>query len=222
MSSNSTRVCTIVGAGPGIGLAVARSFGHEGFRLALIARRTDRLELLSGSLKKDGIETLLIAGDAGNESALRKAIEDIHRRLGPTEVLVYNAAAFRQAAPSRLTLAGLNDDFQVNVGGALVATQAVLPAMRAARRGTILLTGGGLALSPAAAVASLSLGKAAIRSLAFSLFQELQPEGIHAATVTICGMVDEGTHFSADKIAAEFLKLHHQEPGAWIPETIYR
>lgn len=222
MSSKSLPVCTIVGAGPGVGLSVARSFGREGFRVALIARQTEKLSALSDSLTKDEVETLSIAGDAGDESALRQAIREVHGRLGPTEVLVYNAAAFRQAAPSKLTLDQLNEDIRVNVGGALIAAQTVLPGMRSERRGTILLTGGGLALSPVAAVASLSLGKAAIRSLAHSLFQELQPEGIHAATVTICGMVQEGTQFSPEKIANEFLKLHRQEPGAWTPETIYR
>jgi short-subunit dehydrogenase len=200
----------------------AQSFGHEGFRVALIARQISKLETLSQSLKEEGIESLAVAGDAGEEGSLRDAIGTVHAEAGMTEVLIYNAAAMHQATPTKLTLARLNQEFQVNVGGALIAVQAVVPAMRSAGFGTILLTGGGLALNPAAAVSSLSIGKAALRSLAFSLFQELQPEGIHAATVTICGMVQDGTHFGPAKIAAEFLKLHRQSVDDWTPEVIYR
>ena len=56
--------------------------------------------------------------------------------------------------------------------------------MRAAGRGSILLTGGGLALDPTGwlPAASLAVGKAGLRSLAFSMHKELAPEGIHVGT----------------------------------------
>jgi short-subunit dehydrogenase len=222
MSSQRKPLCTIVGAGRGVSLAVAQTFGRSGFDVALIARQISKLETLCNSLRDEGIKSLAVAGDAGEEASLQDAIGRVHAESGMTEVLIYNAAAIHQATPTKLTLSRLRRDFQVNVGGALIAVQAVVPAMRNAGRGTILLTGGGLALNPAAAVSSLSIGKAALRSLAFSLFQELQPDGIHAATVTICGMVQEGTHFGPDKIAAEFLKLHRQNATDWTPEIVYR
>jgi short-subunit dehydrogenase len=134
---------------------------------------------------------------------------------------VYNAAVLRPGRASALPPEQLTSDFLVNVAGALVAVQTVLPAMRQRGSGTILLTGGGLALNPSPELASLAIGKAGIRSLAYSLFQELKPQRIHAATVTICGTVQDGTHFSAERIAEEYVWLHRQEPDNWTPEVIY-
>lgn len=94
--------------------------------------------------------------------------------------------------------------------------------MKEAKRGTLLFTGGGLALDPLANFASVSLGKAALRNLVFSLAQELTPAGIHVATVTICGMVRPGTHFDPDTIAQSFLALHQQERESWTTELLYK
>src|SRR3546814_14836362 len=76
----------------------------------------------------------------------------------------------------------LVDEFRVNVGGALVAAQDVAPAMIKAKKGTILFTGGGFAYEPAMKYASLSLGKAALRSLAYTLAPELGTHGVPVAT----------------------------------------
>jgi hypothetical protein len=72
------------------------------------------------------------------------------------------------------------------------------------------------------AMASLGVGKAGIRNLAFSLFAELKDSGIHAATVTICGLVKPGTAFDPDKIAESYWALHAQPPGAFEREIQIR
>jgi NAD(P)-dependent dehydrogenase (short-subunit alcohol dehydrogenase family) len=94
--------------------------------------------------------------------------------------------------------------------------------MRARGRGTLLFTGGGLALAPKQGLASASLGKAALRSLALSLGEELAPAGIHAATVTICGFVQPGTPFAPSLIAQVFWDLHLQKNDPWDRERIIR
>ncbi len=216
------RVCTIVGAGPGVSLGVARAFAAEGFTICLIARSLDKLSSVAAKLRDEGVQALPFAADAGDEHSMRAAFEQIRSAAGETEVLVYNAYAFHPGVPSALAVGDLMADFAVSVAGALAAVKAVLPAMKAAGSGTILFTGGGLALQPSAPAASLAIGKAGLRSLAFSLFEELRPSGIHAATVTICGPVQEGTHFSPDLIAREFLALHQQKQPGWQPEILYR
>lgn len=84
------------------------------------------------------------------------------------------------------------------------------------------MTGGGLASHPFADAVSLEIGKAGIRSLAFTLAQELKDSGIHVATVTICGTVQSGTHFDPDTIAQSYLALHKQPPEAFETEAIYK
>jgi NAD(P)-dependent dehydrogenase (short-subunit alcohol dehydrogenase family) len=110
----------------------------------------------------------------------------------------------------------------VNVIGALISAKQVLPHMREQQRGSILFTGGGLALGPAPQYASLAMGKAALRNLAYSLGGELEDENILVGTVTIAGYIKPGTHFAPERIADAFWALHAQEPGQREHEIIYK
>ncbi|MGA2185053.1 MAG: SDR family NAD(P)-dependent oxidoreductase [Bryobacteraceae bacterium] len=215
-------VCAIAGMGRGVSLAIARRFGSEGFRIAMLARRAERLAELEQELKEAGIAAHGYAADLGVEARVRGAFQRMEAEMGRPSVLVYNASSGRAGRPTSLSERGLVTDFRINAVAPLWCVQEVLDGMMEAGHGTILFTGGGLALAPQADLASLSLGKAAIRSLAFSLAAELEPAGIHVATVTICGFVQEGTHFSADRVAAEFWRLHTQSPGQFETEIMYR
>ena len=207
----------IVGMGPGMGMSLARRFGREGHRLGLLARRADALQALVDQLKDEGLDVHGHAVDAGDFTALGKTLGSV----GP-EVLVYNASIFREAVPSQLDPEVLVQEFRIMAGGFLAAVQAVLPSMKKRDKGTILLTGGGSALSPFASGASLSVGKAAQRSLLLSLAQELGETGIHAATVTIAGMIQEDTAFDPSKLADHFWQLHSQPRGSFEVERIIR
>jgi short-subunit dehydrogenase len=208
--------------GRGVSLAIARRFGSEGFRIAMLARRADRLAELEQELKVASIAAHGYPVDLGAEARLRGAFQRMEADLGRVEVLVYNASSGRAGRPTSLSERTLVTDFRINAVAPLWCVQEVLDGMMEAGHGTILFTGGSLALAPQADLASLSMGKAAIRSLAFSLAQELEPAGIHVATVTICGFVQEGTHFSPDPIAAEFWRLHQQGPGKFETEIAYK
>lgn len=215
-------VCAIVGAGTGVSMAVARRFGREGFRLALLARRAEALDGYVAELGREGIAAQGFTANAADEESLRQTLAQVAAQLASPDVLLYNAAVLRESVPSALDVSLLLDDMRVNVAGALVAAQAVLPQMRARQRGTILLTGGGLALSPAPPYAALAAGKAALRNLCYSLGAEVEPDGVHVATVTIAGFVQPGTHFDPDRIAEAYWTLHAQEPGQWEREIVYQ
>jgi NAD(P)-dependent dehydrogenase (short-subunit alcohol dehydrogenase family) len=131
----------------------------------------------------------VLGADLAREEALAPAAAAIQAWGGWPELLVYNASAGAQGPAADLDPARLQADLRVNVGAALAAVQWALPAMRGRGAGTLLFTGGGLALEPKPGLASASLGKAALRSLALSLGAELAPAGIHAATLTIRGFV---------------------------------
>ncbi|MGG5890423.1 SDR family NAD(P)-dependent oxidoreductase [Falsiroseomonas sp. HC035] len=206
--------CVVIGFGPGLGAAIARRFAAEGFGVTGLARDPARHAALGGP----GVS--LAKADAGDASSLTAAL------AGGAEVLVYNAyrASIAMPGPSALAPADLAADLAVNVTGALAAVQAVLPGMRAAGGGSLLLTGGGLALSPTnwLPAASLAIGKAGLRSLALTLHAELAPEGIHAATVTVDGPVAPATPFDPDRIAEAFWQLHRDPPGAFRAEVVFR
>jgi short-subunit dehydrogenase len=160
--------------------------------------------------------------DAADFASISSVFSQIHAQQGLTEVLVYNAVTVRRGLPSEVDADLLLSDFKVNVAGALAAAQQVIPHMKMQRKGTILFTGGGLALEPSAIYASLAVGKAGIRSLCFSLADELSVYDIHVATVTITGLVKPGTRFDPDVIAESYWRLYQQKPHSFEREIIYR
>ncbi|MGB0091629.1 MAG: hypothetical protein WBP81_03735, partial [Solirubrobacteraceae bacterium] len=86
--------------------------------------------------------------------------------------------------------------------------------------GTVLFTSGGFADHPVPALASLSMGKAALRSAATLIAAGVREDGIHAATITIAGSVVRGTPFDPDNIAELFWTAHTDPTDAW--QTEYR
>lgn len=114
----------------------------------------------------------------------------------------------------------LNGDLTVNIDGALVVAQAVIPKVSERGAGSILLTGGGFALEPNPDYLSLSIGKAGIRALAHGLFESLKVKGVHVATVTVATFVDSGSN-AAQAVADQFWKLHNQQKGEWTVESTY-
>jgi NAD(P)-dependent dehydrogenase (short-subunit alcohol dehydrogenase family) len=206
--------CLIVGAGAGNGAAIARIFGRKGFRLILASRRKEERAKLSAQLDAEGLAVTESEMDCADPDSVSAAIAG----LGPIDALVYNAAAATMTPPSDLAPAQLLRDLTVNAVSALAAVQAVIPSMKEKGGGTILLTGGAFALKPNAALASLGMGKAAIRNLAFSLAEDLRPFGIRAGTVTILGQVKPGSAFDPDKIATAFWRMHEDRAYALGPE----
>jgi short-subunit dehydrogenase len=221
-----TQPCiAIIGAGPGMGAAIARRFGREGFRVMAMARKPQTLQPMADALRRDGIACDTASLDAADPAAVQALLGALAQGLY-LSVLAYNAAGFLPAGvPSKVNVAEAAAALRVSCLSALAAAQAVLPKMRERGNGTLLFTGGGYALEPAAAMSVLGMGKAALRNLAFSLHDELRPQGIHAATVTICGTVQpagSGGPFAADAIAEHYWQLHLQKPEAFERERTVR
>lgn len=135
----------------------AKKFGKEGFKVALISRRIESLQQYENELNNDGIEAKGFAGDASSVESLRTAIGGVIKTYGKMDVLLYNAVSGKTGKPTTLSADRLVEDFKVSVAGALVSVKEVIPFMG---NGTILLTGGGLALQPYADYAFLAIGKA--------------------------------------------------------------
>ena len=217
------KLCIIAGVGPGVGMAVARRFAREGFSLALIARRTEALKEYADELASHGVEVRGYPADLSDTHSTREALAAVRHELGPTSVLVYNASVWREADPMHLDPALFNRDLHLSATGALICAQSVHPEMLEAAGGTMLFTGGGLALKPeyGTPVISLTAGKSAIRGLAHALAPALAKDNIHLATVTIAGAVAAGTAFDPDRIAEHFWVLHSQPRDSWQTEVIF-
>ena len=214
----SGKLCALIGTGPGLGAALARRFAAGGYTVLGLARDPAKIAAMPGVTPW--------RADAANAAGLATALrEGAVAAGGQIEVLIYNAyrATMAPGGPSSLDPDSVAEDFRVNVVGALAAAQAVLPGMRKAGRGTILFTGGGLALDPTGwlPAASLAIGKAGLRSLALTLHAELAPAGIHAATVTIAGQIQPDTGFGPSLIADAFWSLHMDPAGQFRNEIVF-
>jgi NAD(P)-dependent dehydrogenase (short-subunit alcohol dehydrogenase family) len=207
----------LIGAGPGVGAGVVRRFGREGFRSTLISRGDTEV---ASELRSDGLEIEAIAADIEDLNGYRKTLEQIFSAGGAPGVVVYNAALPDPGQILDTTFERLRTAHDVDVIGAVVAAQVAAPVLRAAGGGTLLVTSGGFADNPVPALATLSMGKAALRSAQTLVAAGVAEDGIHAATVTIVGAVKPGTAFDPDNIAELFWTAHTDSKDAW--QTEYR
>jgi NAD(P)-dependent dehydrogenase (short-subunit alcohol dehydrogenase family) len=207
-----TRTAVVVGAGPGLGLALARRFAREGYALALLARAPERLD------RADVPEATLHAVDLADRGALAEALAEVRRRHGDPEVLAFNASATVMGTPSEVPPDAVADALAVGVVAGVLCAQQLAPAMRAAGAGSLLFTGGGTALAPWGAAAAIGMQKAALRNYVLALHDEVAPFGVHAGTVTVRGMIAAGTPFAPELIAEAFWALHTQPRASWAAE----
>ena len=215
----SKPVIAIVGSGPGVSAGIARKFGGNGFVVLLIARTKESLEAQVQELRGHQVQAHGIVADAADKASLVEAFAELEKNFGAPEVLAYNAGANTISNPSELVAEDMLSDFTINVVGALNCSQLVIPGMTERGSGSILFTGGMLALKPVASRASASIAKAGLRNLAFTLADELAPRGIKVGTVTIGGVVKAGTFFDPDLIAESFWEL---STGARQGEVLYQ
>lgn len=210
----------IVGAGSGLGLSIARSFGQRGFTVALIARTPAKLEALVSQLAEEGITAAAFPADLLDRDSLVSALDAAKEHFGGIDVLEYSPAphatpvpGLELVPPSAVTPGNLQVLIEYAVYGAIVAAQAVLPAMRAAGSGTLLFTGGGGAVDPVPMFGNVNAAQAALRNWVLNLSKELAGSGVHAAHVAIdVWLGDHGSEGAVtatpDQVAPVYWELH--------------
>jgi len=208
----------IVGAGPGLGASVARRFAREGYRLTLVARSQATIAALADELGAAGTDVRVVAADAGDADGLRAALVPLFAGDGAPGVVIYSAALAASDELLDVTPEQLAAAYAVNVIGGVVTAQVAVPAMRAAGGGTLLCTGGGFADALPLSLATLSLGKLALRGVATMLAREVRDDAIHAGSLTILGQIAAGTPFDPDRIADAYWAIRDEAPDAWREE----
>lgn len=179
----------IVGAGPQLGLAIARTFGSQGFNVALISRNRTKLDDLVGKLGVEGVTAAAFAADVLDREALTQALRNAAEGFGRIDVLEYSpGGTFGTTvltSPSGTEPAHVELEMNFQLYGAIAATRVVLPAMREARAGTLLYTTGAGSIIPDPRVANVNAAAAALRNWAVNLHGELADSGVQSAHVGI-------------------------------------
>jgi NADP-dependent 3-hydroxy acid dehydrogenase YdfG len=211
----------IVGAGPGLGASIAKTFGAHGFQVALIARHPEKLDTLAGRLAASGVNVARFAAEVGDRQALAAALHSAATQFGGIDALEYSPyAGLVRVAPTEVTVENLAPQIEQLLYGAVTAVQAVLPGMLAAGTGTLLFTTGGGAINPYPMLATLNAAQAAQRNWALNLHNELADKGIFVANVAISVFVGATPpapgipYADPDDIAAVYWDLHTRRDRA--------
>jgi short-subunit dehydrogenase len=152
----------IIGAGPGLGAAVARRYAREGFRITLVARHEESLAALADELRASGANIDTVLADAADQEEFRLRLQAIAQIDAPG-IVVYNGALIARDSVLATDAEYLMAAYNVDVLGAITAAQVLTPAMAQARTGTFLTTGSWLSHDPQPEHATLSIGKTALR-----------------------------------------------------------
>lgn len=179
------KTAIVTGAGSGVGQAVALQLAREGWNVGLVGRRGDALQDTIKRAGDAGSRMLAAAGDAGKPSDVDAAAKTFEAKFGPAQVLV---AAAGVNIPKRAWDVLTYEDFQnvinANLTGTFNWVRRVLPAMRAAKGGTIvaIVSEAALAASPKAGAAYVA-SKFGQRGLVQSINAEERPNGIRAISI---------------------------------------
>ena len=229
-----SKLALVIGAGPGLGAAVARRFAREGFTVGAVARRRETVEPIARSITDAGGRGRAFAADATDPAAVAALLAEVRSELGAPDVLVYNASGFQMTSILEVSPEDFERSWKAGCYGAFLCAREVLPAMVARGAGTVLLTGATAAMRGSAKFACLAVGKFGLRALGQSMARELGPRGIHVAHIIIDGQIDSprarggspnrdaSTFLAPDAIAETYWQLHAQPATAWTHEIDLR
>lgn len=227
-------VAAVVGAGPGLGDAVAERFASGGYSIALLSRSARHRKPTAERLRDSGTRAEGYDCDAGDPESVANAFARIRDTLGDAAVLVYNAGSYAPGGVLEIETERFESAWRANCYGGFLAAREVLPAMLEAGRGTLIFTGATASLRGGARFAGLAVGKFGLRALTQSLAREFGPRGIHVAHAIIDGQIgtpaaherqperEEETFLAPADIAEAYWQLHVQPPSTWTQELDLR
>lgn len=186
-----SKVIAIFGAGPGLGASVARRFAREGFRVALVARRKDRLDALVEQLTADGIETAGFPADLSQPTEVPDLIAAIRDRFGRIDVIEYGPISGEQgfSPATKLDAAILEKNSPLLLLTPVEVVRAVLPEWTERGDGAFLMTTGHTAVQPRPYMSGVGPLMAAARNWLYSLNGELTQIGVYAGTLSITALI---------------------------------
>jgi NAD(P)-dependent dehydrogenase (short-subunit alcohol dehydrogenase family) len=213
-------VIVVLGAGPGVGGAVARRFGRAGYDPALISRDPDQLQELGEQLQSEGLTTGWTALDLTDADAVAAAVTRFGQHSGAIGHLHFNPSMFRHKTPLELTVDELLADVRLGVAALLPGLQAARPFMAPGAR--VTATGSVAADTPWNEAASLGVQKAGLRNLMKSVDATLAPDGIRAVTITVAGTLGAGTPFDPAYVADAIFAAAQTDEEFWATEVVFR
>lgn len=209
----------VVGAGAGLGFALAKHFGGLGWRVALVARRKTELQRLCSELKKVGVDAAPYPCDVAEDAQVVKMFDYVKHDLKEIDALYYGPTLARSLTSYRAadtTPKSVTEPWHTMVTGAVSVVRTVLPGMLERKTGSLVFTTCASAMKPAAEFTPAAVAMAGLRAYALALNAELAPQGVYAAHVSIGVEIKAGTEGDPARLAAGFAGLIE---GRQLPEV---
>ncbi|MBQ7502322.1 SDR family NAD(P)-dependent oxidoreductase [bacterium] len=212
------RTIFVIGAGKGLGRSVAEKFAGEGFKVVLMARNADRLQKYASALAEKGYEVYTEIADVTQFEAFAEIYERAVKAYGTPDAVFYNVGITVPDDKAALSAQVLMEHYAADAAGAYNCVKLAVTSEFAAKRGAILVTGGGLSMYPHIDYLPLSMDKAALRAMTLALTPVLKEKGIYIGTVQVTGAIGSNDYYAPANIAEEFWKLYNKRE---VNEIVY-
>jgi NAD(P)-dependent dehydrogenase (short-subunit alcohol dehydrogenase family) len=196
------KAALITGGSSGIGLAVARALGQDGYGITIAARRPDKLEQAAAQLREEGLDVLHVPANMTSEEEIEKMVAAHRDRFGRMDVLMNNAGVGIGGMIEVLETKKLDMQLDVNLRAVYLTTQKAIPMIKESR-GFIVNTASIAGKRPQGFLAAYSATKAAVIALTEATIKELAGDGVRGTA--ICpGFVDTPmTDWVRDQVSAD-------------------
>ncbi len=174
------RTAIVTGGGRGIGAAIARALTDRGAKVTVFARTRGEID----RVVREGGAALAVAGDVRREEDVARLVAAHERTLGAVDVLVNNAGILARGLAEELSPSRWRDVLEVNLTGAFLFARAVIPSMKAGRRGRIVNIASISGTIGAERSSAYSASKWGLIGLTKCLAEELRPHGIQCIAVS--------------------------------------
>jgi NAD(P)-dependent dehydrogenase (short-subunit alcohol dehydrogenase family) len=221
------KIALIVGAGEGLSASLARLLAKQGIRVALAARKIEKLGALC---TETGARAF--ACDATDADEVERLFGLVEREIGTPDIVVYNASGRARGAFTDLVPADVAQAISISAFGGFLVAQQAAQRMLPNKHGAILFTGASASVKGYAQSAPFAMGKFALRGLAQSMARELSPQGIHVAHFVIDGGIRSAVRnesadrpdsmLDPDAIALSYWNVLQQPRSAWTWEMELR
>ncbi len=180
----SGRVALVTGASSGFGEAVALGLAKAGAKVALAARREDRLRDLAARIQASGGEAVVIVADFTDEAQAQRAVHEAEAAFGQVDILINNAGVMYLEPVATADLGRWRAMLELNLLGLIAATQAALPGMTARKDGHIVniaSTAGHISNPLSAAYSATKFG---VIGFSESLRKEVHKDNIRVSVIS--------------------------------------
>jgi NAD(P)-dependent dehydrogenase (short-subunit alcohol dehydrogenase family) len=176
----SARTAIVTGGGRGIGAAIARALTGRGLAVTVFARSRAELDRVVA----EGGAALAVAGDVRREEEVARLVAEHERALGPVDVLVNDAGILVRGLAEETSPAAFREVLDVNLTGAFLCARAVIPGMKARRRGRIVNVTSISGTIGTAEASAYNASKWGLVGLTKCLAEELRPHGVQCVAVS--------------------------------------